>query len=81
MSNQAFLPRAADARRPAKRADERSALARATRPSEQIEGADAAQARPENVTAGTVTIGQSMRDRTFALLRDATRITGSWTCC
>ena len=30
---------------------------------------------------GKITIGRSMRDGTFALLlRDATRVTGSWTC-
>jgi hypothetical protein len=33
------------------------------------------------VTGGTITIGRSMRDGTFALhLRNATRVTGSWTC-
>jgi hypothetical protein len=38
-------------------------------------------AMPEQISSGTVTIGGSMRDGTFALrLRDATRVTGSWTC-
>ena len=33
------------------------------------------------IAGGTITIGRSMRDGTFALrLRDATRVTGSWTC-
>jgi hypothetical protein len=33
------------------------------------------------ISGGTITIGQSGRDGTFALrLRDATRVTGNWTC-
>jgi hypothetical protein len=33
------------------------------------------------ISGGTITIGQSGRDGTFALrLRDATRVTGSWIC-
>jgi hypothetical protein len=36
---------------------------------------------PEQISTGTVTIGRSLREGTFALrLRDATRVTGSWTC-
>ena len=38
-------------------------------------------AMPEQISTGTVTIGRSLRDGTFALrLRDATRVTGSWAC-
>ena len=33
------------------------------------------------IAGGTITIGRSMRDGTFALrLQDATRVTGSWNC-
>ena len=33
------------------------------------------------IAAGTITVGRTMRDGTFALrLRDATRVTGGWTC-
>ena len=36
---------------------------------------------PEEISRGTVTIGRSLRDGRFAFrLRDATRVTGSWTC-
>jgi hypothetical protein len=45
----------------------------------QLDGETRVQ--PRTVTAGTVTIGRSMRDGTFALiLHDGTRATGSWAC-
>ena len=38
-------------------------------------------ALPGEIATGTITIGKSMRNGTFALrLRDATRLTGSFTC-
>jgi hypothetical protein len=38
-------------------------------------------AMPQEISTGTVTIRKSLHSGTFALhLRDATRITGSWTC-
>lgn len=40
-----------------------------------------AYALPREIATGTITIGKSMRNGTFALrLRDATRLTGSFTC-
>jgi hypothetical protein len=45
----------------------------------QLDGETLAQ--PRTITAGTVTIGRSMRNGTFALiLHDGTRATGSWAC-
>ena len=36
---------------------------------------------PEEISKGTVTVGRSLRDGTFSFrLRDATRVTGSWSC-
>jgi hypothetical protein len=40
-----------------------------------------ALALPREIATGAITIGESMRSGTFALrLRDATRVTGSFTC-
>ena len=36
---------------------------------------------PEEISGGTVTVGRSLREGTFSFrLRDATRVTGSWSC-